>query len=570
MPEQSIFHTNLAIALDNQNKHKQAENHFLLALKLSPDDPQTLFSYARSLEQQNNYDAAKKLYLSVLRIIPNHEGAMLNLSSIYLNQNLPEQSTTILENLLEYNPKNAKALNSLGNIYRKTNIDKAVNLFYRAVLIEPGLAPALINLYICSANTCNWQKKNYAIQQMKLYSVDLPPLFYNELTQSLEDNFTNSRNFAPKVQEQYVFRHKSMKKKRISLGYIGSDFFNHATMHLMQGLFENHDYEKFDIHVFSYGKSDQSSYSKVLHDNVKQVHDISNSSDYDAAKLIYNNDIDLLIDLKGHTQGARLAILAYKPAPIQVHYLGFPGTIGADYIDYYLGDDIITPISMQEFFSEKIYNLPHCYQANTPIKVQGTASRHEHGLPENKFIYASFNQCYKISQELCNTWMQILQKTSNSILWILAESDSTKESILNCAINYNVCKDRIIFAKGLEKEQHLKRLSLADLALDTINYNGHTTTSDCMMANVPVLTILGTHPPSRVSSSILNELKINDLICTDLDEYKEKAISLCNTQNIQSIKDRIIKNKNNCILLSPDKFTKNFESAISSIYQMES
>lgn len=570
MPKQAIFHTNLGIALDNQNKHKQADKHFKLSLELDPENHQSLFAYARALEKQNNLNNAKKMYLKVIRLIPNNEGAMLNLSSIYLAQDNQKDAISVLNNLLEINPNNARALNNLGNIYRNKDLDKALSLFYKSSLMEPGLAPALINLYICAANTCDWNKKNYALQQIKIYKLVIPPLFYNEMTQSLEDNFCNSKKFVQDVQEQYKFKHKVKKKNIISVGYISSDFHNHATMHLMQGLFEEHDYNRLDIHVFSYSKACKNDYVNTLTNLVENFHDISDLSDYEAAKFIFNKNIDILIDLKGHTQGTRLSILAYKPAPIQVHYLGFPGTTAAKYIDYYIGDEIFTPIHMQEYFSEKIINLPHCYQTNTVHSIDRKPSRSEYDLPERGFIFSSFNQCYKISIELFNTWMDILGKTKNTYLWLLADTNNTKANILSQASIAGIDNNRIIFAKGVSRQEHLLRLQLSDLALDTINYNGHTTTSDCIIASVPVLTILGNHPASRVSASILNELSLNELITENLRSYKEKAISIANSNNTERYKSIIRKNRAQSTSFNPSRFARSFERTLINIYEESS
>ncbi|MBT4964183.1 MAG: tetratricopeptide repeat protein [Francisellaceae bacterium] len=567
LPNQAIFHTNLAIALDRQNKFKKAQKHFEISLNLDTDNYMTLFAYARSLELQNNLEHSKNLYLKVLKIVPTHEGAMLNLASIYISKDNIPDALVMLESILENNPENARALNNLGNVYRKTDLDKAVDYFYKATLIDATLAPALTNLLLCAANISDWNKADHARHHLKSHKTSIPPLlFINEDTNNLVSNIENAKQFIPHISSQHQFKHRRKNNVRPVIGYLSCDFFDHATAHLMQGLFEEHNYKMNEIHIFSYGKNDSNSYLIEIKKHVKNFHDISEYDDHSAAKYIFDKSIDILIDLKGHTQNSRLRILAYRPAPIQAHYLGFPDTVGANYIDYYIGDEIITPKSMQNDFVEEIINLPHCYQVNMLQSMYAPPSRLENNLPENGFIFASFNQNYKISKECFNAWMKILQRTSNTYLWLIAGTQATETNILSHASKYNIAKERIVFAEGLSKHKHLNRLQLADLALDTINYNGHTTTSDCLMANVPVITIQGHHTAARVSASILNEVKLNELITHSLDEYINLAISLAQHNKSNALKNKLKKNIDSCIMFKPKAFAQSLENLYQELY----
>ena len=287
-------------------------------------------------------------------------------------------------------------------------------------------------------------------------------------------------------------------------------------------------------------------------------------ADSDAAKRIYQDKVDILVDLIGYTKGNRMAIFACRPAPIQVRYLGFPGTTGADFYDYFVTDKIATPQDHAPYYSECFAYLPDCYQINdnTQAVSNKTWKKSDFGLPEKCFIFCSFNHAYKIDPSIFNTWMEILETVPQSVLWLLKANDPAVQNLKQEASLRNIDPGRLIFSDPLPKSEHLARLRLADLALDTITVNGHITTSDAIWAGVPVITRTGRHFISRVSTSILTGIGLPELITSNYEGYKELATHLAqNPDQLALIRHKIETNRSTKPLFDTPRFTRNLEKA---------
>ena len=285
--------------------------------------------------------------------------------------------------------------------------------------------------------------------------------------------------------------------------------------------------------------------------------------------VIYNDVVDILVDLKGHTNGNRLGIMALKPAPISVTWLGFPGTTGASYIDYVIADDIVVPKKHQKYYTEKVLYMPNSYQPNdNEQKISDLRfKRQDLGLPEKGIVFASFNQSYKISSETFASWMKILKAVPNSVLWLYEKLDLASLNLKKEAKKRGVDPKRLIFAGNLPKEDHLVRLKSVDIALDTFTYNGHTTTSDCLWAGVPVITLKGNHFASRVSASLLTAIGLPELITNSQKEYEELAISLANSpKRLTAIRNSLFLNLKSKPLFDTIQFTKDLEKIYAKIH----
>jgi predicted O-linked N-acetylglucosamine transferase (SPINDLY family) len=282
----------------------------------------------------------------------------------------------------------------------------------------------------------------------------------------------------------------------------------------------------------------------------------------EAAEKIFEDKIDILIDLTGYTADNRLEICAMRPAPIQITWLGFPGTSGGDFFDYIIVDKIIVPKKAAVFFSEKLIYLPHCYQINNEkIKISSKKySRRDFGLPENSFVFACFNQAYKIDPVIFRIWMNILKKVPNSVLWLWEQNKETSVNLQKEAARYLIDPSRLVFTGRLPKEEHLSRIRLCDLGLDTRIYGGHTTTSDFLWAGVPVVTKLGNHFASRVCASLLNEVGLSELIAKDLNQYENMAVILAKDKNkLKQIKKKLNQEYLKTNLYNTKRFVKNLE-----------
>ena len=354
------------------------------------------------------------------------------------------------------------------------------------------------------------------------------------------------------------------KNSVIRVGYLSNTFNDHPGSQLISGIFRLHDRSAFEIFCYSYGLDDGSYYRKRIEQDSDHFVDICRMSDPAAAALIRHHRIDILIDLRGHTRGNRLSICALRPAPVQVVYLGYPGTTGADFLDYLIADKVVIPKAHIDFFSEKIVYMPYCYQANdhTQKIASQRMKRSDYGIPESAFAFCSFVTHYKLEPLMFDCWMRILQRAPDAVLCLLEGSPIAQRNLRNALARHGIGAERLIFAEKLPKQEHLARLALMDMALDTRIYNGHTTTSDALWAGVPVLTLKGRHFASRVSASILKAIGLPELITDELDKYEALAVKLASTpEMLLKLKHKLEKNRLKSPLFDTLRFTRNLERA---------
>jgi len=352
---------------------------------------------------------------------------------------------------------------------------------------------------------------------------------------------------------------------RLRVGYVSCDFRNHATMHLMAGLLECHDRERFEIFAYDYSAFDTSDYRQRFIDAVEHHIAIDAMSDQQAAERIAADRLDILFDLKLYTGGGRPGILAYRPAPLQVAYLGFPGSAASRDIDYIVSDRFVTPDSSTTHYPEAFCRLPHSYQCND--RKRGAAStpttRSAHGLPEDKVIFAAFNQSYKIDRSSFAVWLRVLQEVPGCVLWLLGQCEAAIANLTRQAERAGVDPQRLIFAPFAAPEQHLARLQLADAVLDTLVCNGHTTTSDALWAGVPVITSQGGHFCSRVSESLLNAIEMPELVGSDPDDMVRICRRIGSDADYRSaLRNKVSANRLTTPLFDTLRFTRNFEMGI--------
>ena len=310
----------------------------------------------------------------------------------------------------------------------------------------------------------------------------------------------------------------------------------------MMDVFKNHNKSYFDFYGFSFGPEKNDKWRNEVKNYFIQFEDVSKISDREVAYLSKNLEIDIAIDLTAFTSNSRSGIFSYRAAPIQINYLGYPGTMGAEYMDYIIADEVIIPKENFDYYSEKVLYLPDCYQANMSQKdiSQKKFKRSDFGLPENAFVYCSFNNNYKITPHIFNIWMNMLKEVPNSILWIFKSNETASKNLKKESEARGVDPNRIIFASYLPNEEHLKRISLADLFLDTFPYNAHVTASDAVRMGIPIVTLTGNSFASRVGASILSCVGMKELITSNTKEYQELGIELAIKPNkLIKLKDRI-------------------------------
>ncbi|MFB9263570.1 tetratricopeptide repeat protein [Bradyrhizobium erythrophlei] len=351
---------------------------------------------------------------------------------------------------------------------------------------------------------------------------------------------------------------------RIRIGYLSADFHQHATSQLMAGVFEQHDRAHFDVSAISIGPDDGSDMRRRLEAAFDRFVDARPRSDAEIAELVRALGIDILVDLKGYTRDARTGIFAMRPAPIQVNYLGFPGTIGAGFIDYVIADRIVIPEHDFDCYAEKIVWLPESYQANDRSRaISDTApTRAEHGLPEKAFVFCCFNDNYKITPTVFSSWMRILGAVEDSVLWLFEDNATAASNLRREANARGIAPERLVFARRLPNAEHLARHRCADLFLDTLPYGAHTTASDALWAGLPVLICLGDTFAGRVGASLLNAIRLPELITTTPTAYEQLAIQLATTPaRLAELKAKLARNRLATPLFDTEQFTRHIEAA---------
>jgi protein O-GlcNAc transferase len=351
---------------------------------------------------------------------------------------------------------------------------------------------------------------------------------------------------------------------RLRVAYLSADFNEHPTAYLTAGLFEQHDRSRFDITALSFGRNDRSPPRRRLEAAIEHFIDVQDKSDQDIAELMRRSEIDIAVDLMGFTKDNRLGVLARRAAPVQVNYLGYPGTLGAPYIDYILADATVIPEVDDAFYAERVVRLPATYQINDDKRAIGsrTPTRGECGLPENAFVFCCFNNPQKILPEIFDIWMRLLRAADNSVLWLYAGNAKAAANLRREAEQRGVAPERVILAPKAGVADHLARLRLADLSLDTLPYNAHTTASDALWVGLPVLTCQGDTFAGRVAASLLKAIGLDALITHKLADYEALALRLArDPAALAALKDRLIRNRDSSALFDTQRATRHIETA---------
>ncbi len=357
---------------------------------------------------------------------------------------------------------------------------------------------------------------------------------------------------------------------RIRIAYLSADFYGHATAFLMANLFETHDKARFEISAWSFGPAVDDEMRTRLRKSFEHFHEIGTISDADVAAMLRAQEIDIAVDLKGYTLNSRTAIFSHRAAPIQVNYLGFPGTMGADYMDYIVGDPVVTPPEHDAFYSEKIVRLPDTYQINDSTRAisERTPTRAEAHLPESGFVFCCFNNNYKITPDVFDVWMRLLNRVEGSVLWLIEDNVAAAQNLRLEAESRGVRAQRLVFVERLPLAEHLARHRLADLFLDTLPYNAHTTASDALWAGLPVLTCMGNIFPGRVAASLLKAVGLPELITENLSDYEALALKLATVPaSLAELKSRLARNRLTHPLFDTDRFRRHIEAAYVTIYE---
>ena len=575
-------YNNYAAQLSSQGNNADALENFRLALALNPNQQSILNNAAIALTNLSRPYEALAYLQRAMNIEPPSAETHFLIGNILHEHGFTAMAIGQLQTAVKIDPGHAGALTNLGLIFKNLNrISEAIKYFELACKADPEHVKAYAYLLHCKRFLGDWSgftKMGQVLDKLEDRQISLGRMPVEEPFISVTRTDNSERNLAitkiwcqdmneraERLKNTFSFDGRAKQKdKRIRVGYLSADFRDHATTHLILGLFRLHDRQKFQVYIYSYSDDDGSWYQVEIRKYSDKFTNLRSMSDLDCARTIYDDGIDILVDLKGHTGNNRLRICTYRPAPVLVTYLGFPGTTAAKFIDYMITDKVVTPKPLAKFFTEKLVYMPDCYQVNDdqqPIATKKT-TRSDWGLPDKEFVFGYLGQSYKIEPRLFDVWMRLVKRVPKSVMWLMGDNETVKENLRLEAKKRGVEPDRLVFATRLAKPDHLARLALADLALDTLVVNGHTTTSDALWVGVPVVTLLGRHFASRVAGSLLRAVGLPELVANSLGEYETMALDLAlNIGKLKFIRDKLAKNRTTYPLFDTQKFVKNLEKA---------
>ena len=575
---------NYGVSLKELKRFNESIECFNKALMLNPDYAEAWSNKGIVLCMLKKYDEAIDHFDTALRLKPNYAEAWSN-KGVILHHELKrlEDSLSYHNRAIELKSNYAEAWSNKGSVLNDLNrYDQALFCYQQALAFKPDFDWLYGNLLHTKMKLCDWNSFESDINRLS------DGISSNEkITQPFVPLFlSDNPEFHKQCAESYIadlFPHNSVLgkipkreiKSKLRIGYFSSDLGKHAVSALAVELFELHDRSKFETFAFSFGLDDKSAMRARTSKAFDHFIDANKLSDKEVSELAREMGIDIAVDLGGFTGDNRVGPFAYRAAPIQISYLGYPGTTGAKYIDYIIADKILIPPESYSYFSEKVVCLPNSYQANDRKRLisEKKFTRQELYLPENSFVFACFNNNYKILPSTFAIWMRILKSVEGSVLWLLQDNLLGAKNLKGMAKKYGISEDRLIFASRTSLPEHLARHRQADLFLDTFPYNAHTTASDSLWAGLPILTLKGKSFASRVAASLLTAINLPELITNSQEEYEAMAIELAtNPQKLASIRGNLANNRLSAPLFDTPLFTKHLETAYQKMherYQMD-
>lgn len=559
---------NLASAYYELNNFQKSINIFERLIKKNQSDKNIKNNLANCYSQLRKYEEAIELYKEIIEEDSNDFMAYNNIGNVYKNLNNYEEALKNYQISLKINNKFALAYNNLGELLCDLGkYEDGLKMYEQASLIDSEYKNVTGKIIHTKQKICDW--KNYENLKTKILSdiknfklvnpfITLSLIDDPKLQKICSENFINKKFQST----EFIKNEKKSINKRPKIAYFSSDFKNHPVLHLTLDIFKNHNKSKFEIFAFSLSKNKKDEWNQDIEKYFSNFYYVYDKSDKEIAEIAKKIGIDIAIDLNGFTKEGRQGIFFNRCAPIQINYLGYPGTMGAKFYDYIIADKTIIPESKKNNFTEKVIYQKNCYQPNINSRTISNKifKKSDFNLPENKFIYSNFNSNYKITPEIFKVWMQILKAVPESIFWIYCDNETIEKNLKNEAILNGVNKKRIIFAGRLEIKEHLKRIRLADICLDTFPYGAHTSASDSIRMGLPLITIQGESFVSRVSSSILNQVNLNELVTTNIQDYKNLAIKVAkNKDYLDNLNKNLLDSLKKTSLFDSIMFTKNLE-----------
>jgi protein O-GlcNAc transferase len=610
-PDYANVYYNMGIVLQKQIKPQKAIEAYSKALAIKPDHADAYYNLGNAHKDQGNLEEAIEAYKSVLSIKPNYADAYNNMGTALQLQNKPkaaiesynkalaikldyvdvynnigtafkdqgklEEAIVFYNKALFYKPDYSEAFYGMGTVLQLQNKpQEAIESYNKALAINPDNANARTQKLHQQAQICNWDgiaEDVSLIPELGTSKNYVPPFGLLTLEDAPDRHLIRSKLYAKANYPQKTLSTKarpSKRPKRLRIGYFSADFHEHPVAYLIAKVLKLHNRHQFEVFGYSLHGSNSCEMRRRLEKSFDSFRDVESMSDRDIALQARQDEIDIAVDLNGYTQNARTGIFAYRAAPIQINYLGFPGTMGSNFMDYIVADRFIIPVENQKYFSEQQLYLPNTYLPTDDSRKlsKKKITRSEMRLPDNAFVFCCFNNNYKISPTEFDIWMRLLTKVENSVLWLRKSNQFANANIKNEAQKRNVDPSRLIFADKMPMDEHLARQRLADLFVDTFTYNAHTTASEALWVGLPVVTKIGQGFSARVAGSLLKAVGLPELVTETDQDYEMLILELAtNPTKLAKIKEKLATNRLTQALFNTELYTKHLENGFHQAYQ---
>ena len=563
-------HYNRGVVLADLRRFIDAVASYDITLQIKPEHIDAFYNRGLALTELGNLGEALASYDKALALKPDHTEAWNNKGVILQTLNRREEALTAFDRALAANPDYTEALYNRSYVRSITDsgAEQAIRDLERVIILNPDFEYARGDLLHLRTQICDWNGLGAEIDALddgvRTGKPIVRPFVFQSISESPAHLQMCSVNFTKKRFPAVPAAPHNGHHAKIRIGYVSSDFREQATAYLMAGLYEAHDRDKFDIFAFDNGGDDGSATRKRLAAAFGTFIDISTLSDEDASARVRAEGIDILVNLNGYFGAPRMGVFARRPAPIQINYLGFPGTLGAEYIDYIVADRIVIPEDERKYYTEQVVYLPDSYQVNDSKRTIDSIAptRAACGLPERGFVFCNFNQSYKIMPAAFDGWMKLLREVDGSVLWMLQATEASAGNLRREAARHDIAPERLVFAPHVPVDKHLARLALADLFLDSRPCNAHTTASDALWAGLPLITCRGGAFSGRVAASLLYAAGLPDLVTETMEEYHALALKLARDADLlASYRQQLAQTRATCALFDTDRFTRNLERA---------
>ncbi|MBT4044704.1 MAG: tetratricopeptide repeat protein, partial [Rhodospirillaceae bacterium] len=580
-PDQALVACNLGNTLRGMGRLSESVDAFHQAVEIDPELFNVYNGMGLTLQTQNRHDEAVQYFRMGLKIKPDYPEALNNLAISEASIGLIDDALVTYGKLLEVSPDLAEGYFNLASLLQSINRwDESIAAFMQALRVRPEYSVIYPFLAHSLMQQCSWANLHSVVEKIRgnteaelaagnsvavsaFALQSLPGEFSMALRQSVAEQISQRNgDYVAELGQKLNFNYNRMKQHdRIRVGYVSPDFRFHSVSVAFKGILDNHDTSRIETYGYALHSGGDDHMTEALRERFHGFHKLVDNSFQQSAQLIHDDEIDILIDLAGHTKGGQLSLLALRAAPIQAHYLGYSATVGAKYLDYLITDHHQVPPEQREFFTEKLVYLPDTFMATqrAPVAIE-VPSRADCGLPEDAFVFANFNTHYKIEPKMFAIWMRLLRKIPHAVLWLVRGTNSSADNLRREAASRGVAPERLIFADKIPHPNHLARLALADLALDNFYHGGGVTTVDCLWVGVPMLTLTGPTPQSRNGATLLSAIGQEDMILHRIEDYEATAFALAGDRDrLAAIRTKLVTTRDDHPLFNSKRLTRHLE-----------